>query len=520
MSEEKNKRSQTTPLRSQSKIYGWFIAEDSQRISWTPFVIVGLVLAIAIAAASSLTPKFSGAYILGGMMALAVAIVVFQKPELGAYFLIITVFTNMSDLFTERGLPSINQPLIALIYISIFANYVIRTGNLSQFPRLSRVEWALASFYVVIVLSSFLTITNNSSLYTILDVTKDILVGLAIFIALNSKEKWQRGMWTLIIVISTVSFLGVLKMAIGTDFTFGGLAQLSALGQVGDNGELRYGGPIGAANIWGQVLSAALPLVAYRLLKAKNALLKMLLLFSTIFIFLAVIYTGSRGALVALIAILPFIAIERRIKLPSVLFGLTAITILLLLLPTSYTKRITSLSIFFNQEDEYSLSQDDSIEGRRNAMLTGIAMFKANPFLGVGFGNFGKNYWDYAAKEGLDSAASSTDEGGQQQAHSLYVEIVSEMGLFGIATFTTFFGSILIGLFKTRKKKLSEDAIENWSNWMTATFMAILTFLISGIFLHGILWRYIWILIGLSMAGLALSEARYGYNTSFKTPQK
>jgi hypothetical protein len=36
--------------------------------------------------------------------------------------------------------------------------------------------------------------------------------------------------------------------------------------------------------------------------------------------------------------------------------------------------------------------------------------------------------------------------------------------------------------------------------------MSLATFLISGIFLHGIFFRYIWVLIGLSMAAISIAD--------------
>jgi O-antigen ligase len=217
---------------------------------------------------------------------------------------------------------------------------------------------------------------------------------------------------------------------------------------------------------------------------------------------------------VALLAISPFILLSNRIKLPIALLGITLIMSLLLLLPSNTAQRFQTLRIFFDQSDEYALSRDESIVGRRNAILTGLAMFRDNPILGVGFGNYGINYWQYATTLGLESRALFPDSDSDlPQAHSLYVEILSETGFLGILSFATFIGLIFAGLFKARKKYLAIRNDTNWIAWLDAIAISILSFLITGIFLHGIFFRYIWMLIGMALAAIAISNDTSSSNT-------
>lgn len=487
-----------------------FVSRKQPRFSTASFAITSITLGLIIATlVSFLPPQFSGAFLVGGVIAILVGVVVIQKPELGAYFLILAVFTNASDYMTVRGFPSINQPLIALTYVSIFANYIIRRGNLAEFPRISRVEWFLLAYYLVILISLFIASNSPNPFKIIIDVTKDILSGVCLYLAFNTKKKWQTGAWVLIIVVSNIALLGVVKMLTGVSYTFGGLAQLSELGQVLDGtSSLRYGGPIGEPNIWGQILVATLPLVLYRLVREKNAFVKINLLLALLFIILAIVYTGSRGAFVALIATLTFIAIERKVRVPTILFGMVGLIFLLMLLPSAYKDRFASLTILFDTKNEYNLAQDSSFAGRQNAMLTGLAMFRDNPFLGVGFGNYGISYWKYINVLGLDSFVGTIDPDDLPKPHSLYVEVISETGLLGIMAFAAFFGSLLTGILRIRKRNIQSKTDPEWTDWLTAFFFSILSFLISGLFLHGILWRYIWMLIGLAMAAIAISENR------------
>jgi putative inorganic carbon (hco3(-)) transporter len=500
-----------TPYRisEPSKKKTYFFQEMVEKgVPWAPFLVIGLVLSVFAAVAVSIDFGFSTTYIaVGGAIGLLFTFLVIQNPELGAYLLVISVFSSLSDILTDRGLPSINRPLIALIAFSIFLNYFQKTGRLSKLPTMTRTEWALVAYYSVIIFSSSQVVDKSRAFSSILDITKDILVGISIFVLLNTKDKWEKGAWVLIITMTVLSSLGLIKMISGTSTTFWDFAQFSQFGQVDEAGNLRFGGPIAEANIWGQVLTATLPFAVFPLFKDSNIIKKIFLSFSTITILLAIFFTGSRGAFIALIALIPIIVFETRTKLSYILFGLALITVLLIFLPSSYTQRLQTLSIFFDQSDEYALSRDDSIVGRRNSMLTGLAMFRDNPFFGVGFGNYGINYYEYASDLGLETGSLYVNNDTDlPQAHSLYVEILSETGLLGILTFAVFIGLVFRGLFKARNRYLLYATETTWVSWINALIASILSFLITGIFLHGIFFRYIWMLIGMALAILAISN--------------
>lgn len=476
-------------------------------ISWTPFIVMGIILSISIAAVINITTGFSSTYIIGAIIGLVVALLVLQKPELGAYILIISVFTNISDILTNKGLPSINRPLIALTVGSVIANYALRTGKFSKFPSISKSEWALLGFYTAIIISILAVPDKSTAASVIIDITKDILVGITLFITLNTPERLERGLWIFVITMTLLALLGVIKTITGTDQTFFNLASLSVYGQIGEGGELRYAGPLGESNLWGQVLVSTIPVVMLRFNQTKQIAAKGLLAISTFLLLLAMLYTSSRGAIVALAVIMPLIVIELRIKPIPILMGFLLFIVLLYVLPTTYTSRIITLDAFFPSSSNQTIAPDESIAARRIAMLTGIAMFKDNPLFGVGFGNYSNRYWEYAGRLGLESDATNLDtKNSTRYAHSLYVEIMSETGLFGILTFGIFFYILFSGLWRVRKKFQSFALYTDWTSWITALGISLLTFLISGIFLHGIFYRFIWMFIGFALAGISISD--------------
>lgn len=474
-----------------------------------PYIWMAIGLAVIAALAINFTAAHSSFLVVGAAIGLILTILIFQKPELGAYILIFTVFTNFSDLFTEKGLPSINKPLVGIVMFSIFANYILRTGKISSRPRITRLEVALLAYYLAVLASLLVAINQSKAFISIFDLTKDIAVGFCIYLTLDTKERLKNGLHALLFAVTFASVLGVIHTLIDSNQTFWGLARDSAFGQVSDSGELRYGGPIAEANVWGQVLVSILPIALYQIARKRDLLGKLLLAGSALFILVAMLFTQSRGAFLALVIVLPLIAIDMRIKSTTFL-ALTCIgLIMLVILPAKYTDRFKSLNTLFQPNQEAGLFADEAVEGRTEKMLTGLAMFRENPFLGVGIANYSENYWSYAGNIGVEASARNIrSESSARQPHSLYIEIMAETGIFGITSFLIFLGLMINGLYQARRKS-NADNIKfdgDWSALITSLIMSILTFLVAGFFLHGIGFRFIWVLSGLAFAVIHISQ--------------
>ncbi|MEO5887727.1 MAG: O-antigen ligase family protein, partial [Anaerolineales bacterium] len=295
----------------------------------------------------------------------------------------------------------------------------------------------------------------------------------------------------------------------GSSPTFWGLARDSAFGQIGGSGSLRYGGPIAESNVWGQILVSILPIALYQFAKVREPRIKFLSAVAALFIFLAMLFTESRGAFLALVFVLTFTAFDLKIKATTLLILASLGLVLLIIVPSRYTERIKTLDLFFQSNQENGSSQDSAVEGRREKMLTGLAMFKEHPLLGVGFANYRDNYWSYAGNLGLEASARNIDSvSSERQPHSLYIEILAETGFFGIASFAAFIFIVLRALHRSRAMNDANTvkADPDWSLWITSMFMSILTFLVAGIFLHGIGFRFIWVLSGLALAIIHLTQ--------------
>ena len=477
---------------------------------WNLVLFVGIVITLGSAIAISYLEGVQKFYVIGIILGLSLAVILFLRPYLGAYLLVFTVFTNLSDLFTESGLPSINQPLVAVLLFVVLANMIFSPDKLVPLNKISRIEWSLAAYFLVVLLSIAVANDQNQAFDDALRLLKNIIILFTIFFTLNSRAKLRGAIDVLIYTTTAVTVLGILVSITNSEFTFWGLAQQSEIGQETLEGASRYGGPIGLANVWGQVLVALLPYYVYRFIdEKKNPLVKLFMLGAIVACLLAIVLTGSRGAFVALLVIVPIILFELGFKLTNLIPLAGAGVLILLLLPSIYTSRFVNLLSGENEAGQ-SIASDEAVIGRLEKMRAGFEMTKDHPFLGVGIGNYGTNYWDYAEELGLEpSITDIQSEEAQRDAHSLYIEIASETGLFGLATFLLFSGFLLVGVLNVLQLTKSLTIDSSWRYWLAPISISLVGYLVSGIFLHGIVFRWFWIIAGLALSAIHLTEHRF-----------
>lgn len=469
--------------------------------SWLIFILAGILVILAASVSIGFGGMDLAKYAIAGVLGIYGTVLIFLYPEVGAYIILLTTISSLSDIFTSRGLPSINQPLVLVVFACILINQVLQTGRVSFYFKPSRVELALLAFYLVVTASIFVANDNASAMVLFEDYTKNLILVYCIFTTLNTPQKVKTGIWIAIGVAGLLASFGAIQFVTGTSFTFGGLAVPSTIGQLNDQGVLRYSGPIGDANIWPQILSAVLPLAVYRIFFEKSPLAKLVALMASGLIFIAIFYTYSRGAFITMIFILFLITLERKVSLPSYVFIMAGGLLVLSFLPQTYIERITSVTKVFDSIGQTSNVTDESFSGRLNELKVGLNMFTTHPILGVGIGNYTTEYWNYAPQLGLESSLQTRVESNiSRQAHNLVVELLSETGLLGLITFAFFMVSLFSSLWQ---KRLAFGQHFNIS-FVVSIVMSILAYLFSGLFLHGVLYRWFWIFIAFGLAALHL----------------
>ncbi|HKG52841.1 MAG TPA: O-antigen ligase family protein, partial [Anaerolineales bacterium] len=166
-------------------------------------------------------------------------------------------------------------------------------------------------------------------------------------------------------------------------------------------------------------------------------------------------------------------------------------------LPATYRDRFITLSAFTAQNGIY---QDTSFRGRTSEMLTGLTMFASHPILGVGAGNYPLNYQHYAQLIGIEFRAEARDP------HSLYVQLLAETGIFGTIVFFAMVFFLIQALNKACRAIELTPQLHDWLPWISAIRLAIISYLLTSIFLHNAYIRYFWILVAMALAGIQITD--------------
>jgi O-antigen ligase len=126
-------------------------------------------------------------------------------------------------------------------------------------------------------------------------------------------------------------------------------------------------------------------------------------------------------------------------------------------------------------------------------------MFRDYPILGVGPGNYPLHYLDYSEQIGLDPRLAPRD------AHSLYLGTLAETGIVGASALLLVLWLALRGAWRARLRLGGDDAL-----MAEGVFVALMSFLVAGLFLHAAYPRYLWMMVGFGLVAgqLARSAAR------------
>jgi len=202
-------------------------------------------------------------------------------------------------------------------------------------------------------------------------------------------------------------------------------------------------GTFGSANSMGCFLAILMPFCLYSFLTSQKKVVKVILCFFIAAIISALILTLSRGAWVALIGGLLFLAypsirnfLRHKVKRKSVIIGLVTLLILIL--------GAIIVALFF-------LNKDSAL-GRIFIWKVSGLMIADHSIIGVGYGNYGYQYLNYQQMF-FDNPANFIyyDKACNiKLAHSEFMHITAETGIIGMILFC----SLIVLLFKKAKDVL------------------------------------------------------------------
>jgi O-antigen ligase len=195
------------------------------------------------------------------------------------------------------------------------------------------------------------------------------------------------------------------------------------------------------------------------------------------------VLTGSRASLLGFVGSLVYLWWLSRHKLLLGMIGVFALVIGFFLLPQQYRERYQTIT---------SEHIDGSSQARLVTWIAGLHMVVDRPLTGVGAGCFGTAH------------AMGYSPGGRRmwlESHSLYVQVLAELGVIGAFAFFGFIRQILRLNRAARSRIRALGTSWRWEHaLMAALFAGVVCLLISGVFGHSLYRRTWYVYAGLGLA--------------------
>ncbi|MFO1055797.1 MAG: O-antigen ligase family protein [Dongiaceae bacterium] len=427
------------------------------------------------------------------MVLLAAAAV--ARIEWALYALIAASYANLSELAIERyGAPSVAKLLFLVVLLLGLASWAITRRRPGAPLSLAVLLLAIGLAYAIAMLAADDPVAAWTAL---VDLAKNALLACTVTAMLTRPAILRGVSWTLIGVGLVLGGLSAFQgLTGGFERDFGGLAVAQLHQIVGGLDSWRAAGPLGDPNFFAQALVPIVALAADRALNEPRAALRPIAAAALAACLLAILYTYSRGALLALAAMLVAqLALGWRglLRRPLALAALIlALGLGAALAPAGYRERAAELSGAVAEQGPGD-SSDPAIRGRFGEMRVAWHMFLEHPLLGIGPGNYESAF----QQENLRLRQTLRNE--TREAHSLYLQIAAELGLPGLLAFAAL-ALVLARTIRDARRAFRAGGQPDLATLAAALGVGWLGYAVTALFLHEGLPRHFWLLVGITMA--------------------
>ena len=404
-------------------------------------------------------------------------------------------------LVTEHGMPRPLAYLVPLVLAVPMAYRVLLQGEALRFPSMIIAALLMLACHTLSALVSASPQTGLESVFSWL--LEGVLLAFILVNTLRSRSEVLVAARTIVAAGALMGFLVLLQQMLGpTEYTMAGFGQISA--EDLDRVQYRLSGPIGEQNRFAQIMAVLIPLAA-GLAIAAPARQRWLYWTATVLIFGGVLLTFSRGALVALVLVIPFALLFGFLRLRQLVVaaigGALLITVMPFMISMPYlTEKMASIGEVVLLSTGLApgglRNADGAARGRITSMQAAGLLFLDNPLLGAGPGMAPLHYQEYALLVGGKVRAST------RRAHNLYLELAAETGVIGLLAFLGMLWTVLQGVDGARRRAQYSDR-ELWG-LVCGLELGVLILLATSVFLHASYVRYFWLLLALAVAAAAL----------------
>jgi len=371
-------------------------------------------------------------------------------------------FFTLLYLFVDYGRPQDILPFIGplgpgVIIISILAFYLLISGKI----RLSGSKQTFLILFFIGLLAIHVPIARNN--YYAYITTRLMLLFipfiLSIIIVVNSIERLKKIISINIILMFYISLYAYFHHGIGGSHYFHD------------------------ENDFALYINAILPFCFYSFLYEKKKIKKTAYAIVAIIGVLSIVVSFSRGGFIGLVAIALFAWLFSGKKLKSLIVISLLSVLLYVYTGPEYRKEMSTITD----------TKSGTIHGRILTWESAWRMFLDNP-LGVGGSNFPVRFPEYQSPE------FKRDMWGRV-AHSLWFQLISELGVPGILIYFALLYYNLKDIFFLRKLKHYDDPDLRYLYYLSLAFIASFAgFFASGTGLSVLYYPHYWYLTGILVA--------------------
>lgn len=482
---------------------------------WSSLTTIILALCAGLAAGAAVVLLDNPFFALMGLVGVVVLFITLRTPEIGLLALVFMTYIRLSDVLIEyHGVPSIAKMYLPFLVALLLYRWFFHQEEPQGWVR----ALIVLTLYGVVIGASIIYAGNSSQAESgFIDYIKDALIALVIVVMLQRGPILRRVIWALLLAGIFLGTMTTIQAATGTyEFEYWGFGRAEVRNIAGEVNDYRVQGPV-SSNYYAMFLVVLVPLALDRLWHERSRVMRGLAGWALAVCSVSIMFTFSRGGLLALLVVLGLMLIRRPPRFWVLVAGSAGIILMLFLTPSEYLSRIGNLtqviSIAGSGEAQVSQVEENALRGRISEMTVAAQMFNDYPIFGVGYYNFENNYLDYSPEIGLDSRREG------RAAHSLYLEIAAETGVIGLLAFAFIMIVYFHGLLQSYRR-FSRARLLDYANITAAFAIGVIGFLISSVFLHSAYPRYFWLLVGIGLAipQVALNEtsgwlAHHGYQT-------
>lgn len=456
-------------------------------------------------------------FILTGLAFLMIGISIFiYWPSMGTYIGLFVIHTNLSVIMYKfHGVP---QAAAGATWLTIGIPFTIYVFILRKKVMIDYTFVIMIFFLMTTLMSYFMAVDQAmASDWIFTYFIEGMVLYFFILNIIRDRVSMRNVVWTLMLSGTLLGSLTLFQEVTKSyDNNFMGLAQRqTAFGTEeipgGDTSGIvkervkvrrahRADGPIGDPNRFSQIMLLIFPLVMFRVWDEKTTLMKGLALVGTVLTLCGIFLTYSRGAFVTLCFIIALMTLMRYIKLGQVIATVTLLLTVVLIASPGYFNRMASIGgIEGLFSSEATHETDTVILSRTTEMLAAFTVFLDYPVFGVGPNQYTRHYSEaYMANPDIAFKHMKST----RAAHSLYFQMLAELGLLG---FSGFMMIIFYTLYKLMKGRMFwKDKDSELANFATGCMLGIITYLTTSIFLSFAYHRYIFMMVAISGAVIQL----------------